>query len=129
MMDGGQTLQGLRVLVVEDEILVAMLIEEMCADLGCEVVGPAGTLDEALERSRQPGFDVALVDMNLGGVRADPVLAELHGRAVPFAIASGGSDLASDGRAASTLNKPFTFEEFAECLTRLATHLPAGGSA
>ncbi len=129
MMDGGHTLQGLRVLVVEDEILVAMLIEEMCADLGCEVVGPAGTLEEALEYSRQRGFDVALVDMNLGGVKADPVLAELHGQSVPFAIASGGSEFASDPRATSVLNKPFTYEEFVKCLTRLATQLPAGGSA
>ena len=128
-MDGGRDLRGLRVLVVEDEILVAMLIEEMCFDLGCEVVGPVAMLEEALEHSRQPGFDVALVDMNLGGVKADPVIAELRDRSIPFAIASGGGEFGHEGEGALVLDKPFGFAQFEECLTQLAARLAARGSA
>jgi CheY-like chemotaxis protein len=128
-MEAGHSLQGLRLLVVEDEILVAMIIEEMCADLGCEVVASATTVTEALECARGQQFDVALVDMNLGGVKADPVIAELHGRSIPFAIASGGAlDLNDDTRAAVILNKPFDFRQFSQCLTKLAACLAANGS-
>jgi CheY-like chemotaxis protein len=128
-MEAGHGLQGLRLLVVEDEILVAMIIEEMCADLGCEVVASAATVAEAVECARRQEFDVALVDMNLGGARADPVIAELHGRSIPFAIASGGAvDLNDDIRAAAVLNKPFDFRQFNECLTTLAACLAANGS-
>jgi CheY-like chemotaxis protein len=132
-MDAEHNLQGLRVLVAEDEILVAMLIEEMCADLGCEVVGPAGTLGDALERSRGGDFDVALVDMNLAGLKADPVIAELHGRSVPFAIASGGGEASNDPRATMVLDKPFSFAELTGCLRLLAAQarprdVPENGS-
>ena len=128
-MDAENELQGLRVLVIEDEVLVSMLIEEMCADLGCEVVGPAATLEEALERSRRPDFDVALVDMNLGGEKADPVIAELHGQSIPFAISSGGGAFSMDERAPLLLNKPFGFAQFSECLTKLAAGLRGSGAA
>ncbi len=121
--------QGLRVLVIEDEILVAMLIEEMCADLGCIVVGTAATLEEALSLSRQADFDVCLVDMNLKGVNSEPVLADLHERSVPFAIVSGNGDAAQDDRAALVLGKPFSFSQFSECLSKLAAGVATDGSA
>lgn len=60
-----------------------MLIEEMCADLGCIAVGNAATLEEALSLSREADFDVCLVDMNLQGVNSEPVLADLHERSAP----------------------------------------------
>ena len=113
-------LQGLRVLVAEDEILVAMIIEEMCDQLGCNVVGPFATVMEALEASRGGDFDVALVDMNLVGLKADPVLAELRTRAIPFAIASGAAPAEMDIDAAFVLSKPFSFDQFSQCLAALA---------
>ncbi len=128
-MLGQPDLQGLRVLVVEDELLVAMLIEEMCADLSCEVVGPVATLEEAIERSQEADCDIALVDMHLVGARADPVITELHARAIPFAIASGGGESSNDPRAAFILNKPFGFTQFAECMTVLAQQRARAGTA
>jgi CheY-like chemotaxis protein len=128
-MNAGQAKQGLRVLVVEDEVLVSMLIEEMCSDLGCMVVGPAATLEEALDLSRRDDFDLALVDMNLAGVKATPVLAELRGRSIPFAVASGASEAGEDGTAGLVLNKPFDFAQFRDCLAKLSAHLPPNASA
>jgi len=119
-----QDLQGLRVLVVEDETLVAMLIEEMCADLCCEVVGPATTLEDALEATRKGNFDIAIIDMNLAGLKADPVIAELRGRSIPFAIASGAAEADHDPRVGLVLDKPFSFEQLAGCVTKLAAQLP-----
>ena len=119
-MNEESDLQGLRVLVSEDEALVAMLIEEMCADLRCDVVGPFTTLEDALEATRKGDFDVAIIDMNLEGLKADPVIAELHGRSIPFAIASGGAEARHDPRVELVLDKPFSFEQFAECVTKLA---------
>jgi len=129
MMEAAHDLPVLRVLVVEDEFLVSMLIEEMCADLGHEVVGPAATLEEGLALCETAEFEVALVDMNLGGVKADPILAELHERSIPFAIASGGGDGSQDGRATAVLGKPFVYPQLAQCLEKLASHLPTNGSA
>ena len=123
-MDAGQAQQDLRVLVVEDEVLVSMLIEEMCAELGCTVVGPAATLEEALELSRESDFDVALVDMNLNGVKAVPVFAELQGRSIPFAVASGAADAGHGNGGGLVLNKPFDFQQFRECLAKLSARLP-----
>jgi CheY-like chemotaxis protein len=117
-MTEGNSVEGLRVLVAEDEVLVAMLLEEMLDDLGCRVVGPHATLADALEASREGSFDVAVIDMNLAGERADPVLAELGARAVPFAIASGGNwDLPHPP--AFLLNKPYTFAQLAEAVKAL----------
>ena len=112
-------LQGLRVLIIEDEVLVSMLVEEMCADFGCEVVGPFATLDTAMAACDAGGFDVAVVDLHLAGMSAEPVLASLRQRAVPFAIMSGAGQSAEAGNELS-LNKPFSFDQFGKCMTALA---------
>ena len=66
-------LAGLRVLVVEDEMMVSMLIEDMLSDLGCTVVGPAARLDEAIELAQSADLDCAVLDVNLGGQVTDAV--------------------------------------------------------
>ena len=58
-------LGGLRVLVVEDEMMVSMLIEDMLTDLGCTVIGPASRLDEAFDLARAADVDCAVLDVNL----------------------------------------------------------------
>jgi len=120
-----QNLQSLRVLVVEDETLVAMLIEDMCADLCCDVVGPATTLEDALKATSQGDFDVAVIDMNLAGLKADPVIAELRRRSIPFAIASGAAEVDHDPRVNLVLSKPFSFDQLADCMAKLAAQLRA----
>ncbi|MFD6441646.1 response regulator, partial [Peribacillus sp. NPDC060186] len=81
-------LNGRRVLLVEDESLVAMLAEDMLTDLGCEVV-IAMRLDKALDLARTGTFDAAVLDVNLGDARSYPVADVLFERALPFLFATG----------------------------------------
>ncbi|HEX5379226.1 MAG TPA: response regulator, partial [Phenylobacterium sp.] len=85
-------LAGLRVLVVEDEMMVSMLIEDMLEDLGCTVVGPASRLDEAMVLAREADLDCAVLDVNLGGQSIFPVADLLRAKGAPFAFATGYGD-------------------------------------
>jgi CheY-like chemotaxis protein len=74
-----------RVLVVEDEALIAMLVEDMIHDSGGEMVGPAAKLSDAVDLARNAQADVALLDLNLGGALAYPVADVLrHSRMKPL---------------------------------------------
>jgi len=113
-------LAGLRVLVVEDEMLVLMILEDMLADLGCESVTAAATVAQALALVETDTFDVAMLDMNLGGDRSYPVADALAARGVPFAFATGYGGHTLDGYGErSMLKKPFQFDELVETLTGL----------
>lgn len=109
-------LHGMRVLVAEDEALVSMMLEEMLEDLGCETVGTHATLSSALEASRAGNFDVALVDMNLCGEFAGPILDELETRSIPFAIASGADTALTATGNRVVLGKPYGFDQLRETL-------------
>jgi DNA-binding response OmpR family regulator len=85
----GQGGEKLRVLVIEDEALVAMMIEDVLAELGHEVVAIAGRLNVALELANQLPIDFAVLDLNLNGERTDPVAASLRSRGIPFLFATG----------------------------------------
>ena len=118
MADRG--LGGLRVLVVEDEGPVAMLIEDMLEDLGCVLAGSAARVGEALELIERGGFDFALLDMNLAGQKVAPV-AEALGRAgVPFAFASGyGAAPEGFGDRVPLIEKPYRESDIAAALLLL----------
>jgi CheY-like chemotaxis protein len=98
-----------RVLVVDDEALIAMLVEDMLSDLGCETVGPAYQLSEALTMAREADFDCAILDLNLEGQTTYPVAKVLRARNIPFAFASGYavSDLGEGFGDVPVLHKPF----------------------
>ena len=81
--------QGLRVLVAEDEALVSMLIEDMLADMGALVVGPAATFDEAMGLAGSETIDIALLDVNLAGKPVFPIADLLRERGIVFIFASG----------------------------------------
>jgi CheY-like chemotaxis protein len=83
------TLAGLRILVVEDEAMIAMMLEVMLEDFGCRVVGLAPSLEKALVAIRQPALDGVLLDMNMHGKSTDAVAKELLGRTVPFLLVTG----------------------------------------
>ena len=104
-----KTLSSLKVLVVEDEALVSMLVEDMLTDLGCAIVGPAAEIEEALRLAGSADIDAALLDVNLGGLPIFPVADALKARGVPFAFASGYGEagLSDDHRGAAVLQKPF----------------------
>src|SRR5690606_30693083 len=78
-----------RVLVVEDEPLVAMDIAMVLSEAGCEVIGPAASLDEARSLIAAGAVDAALLDANLGGYPVDDLAAELKHNSTPFAFLTG----------------------------------------
>lgn len=85
----GRGASGLRVLLVEDENLVALLLEDMLAELGHTVVGPVARLDKALETVQREAFDVAILDVNINGEEAYPIAEALVARGVPFIFSTG----------------------------------------
>lgn len=100
-----------RVLVVDDEMLVAMMLEDMLDDLGYEVVGPAATLKQAMELAERETLDCAILDLNLGqGVVSTPVADLLRQRGVPFLLATGyGANAQTEQMGhAGLLGKPFS---------------------
>jgi DNA-binding response OmpR family regulator len=82
-------LEGVRVLVVEDEYLVAILIEEILEAAGCIVMGPIPRLREALDAVAHDDYDAAVLDVNLAGERINPVADALSERNVPFLFVTG----------------------------------------
>lgn len=117
-MNQAPKLQGLRVLIVEDETIVAMLLEQMLEELGCTVVGVASQVEPAAELARSLELDAAILDMNLGGQSVDPVAEALAARQTPFLFASGyGEDgLTSRWRGRPMLTKPFRLEQLRQTL-------------
>jgi CheY-like chemotaxis protein len=83
-------LDGRRILVVEDEYVIAMEIADVLADFGAVIIGPAGSVEEALGLVSQEGpVDAAVLDVNLGGQKVFPVAEALDARAVPYLFATG----------------------------------------
>lgn len=104
---------GLRVLLVEDESLVAMMIEDMLLDLGCEVVQTAGTIPDAMRAIEQQRIELALLDINVAGKQVFPVAEALSEKALPFIFSSGygqGGVPERFGRA-PVVAKPFQINE------------------
>lgn len=111
------TLLGKRVLVLEDEAMIAAMVEEMLADLGAVVVGPAGTIERGLSLAHEEQLDAALLDVNIRSTRVDPVAAVLVSRGIPIVFATGYGQSAVDrSTQAPILEKPYTQEKLASAL-------------
>lgn len=110
-------LAGRRVLIVEDEAMVCMMIEDMVSELGCVVVGPAGNLTQALALTDEQ-IDIAILDVNLNGEPSGAVADRLIGRGVPFVFATGygRSQLEGSYKGILVIKKPFDHEELAKAL-------------
>lgn len=104
---------GTRILVVEDEIMIAMLLEEILSDAGYTVVGPYSRLADALVAAQTLPCEAALLDVNLGGEKVFPAAEALEHRHVPFLLLSGYGDKAipSDHPNWHSLEKPFKERE------------------
>ena len=99
-----------RVLVVEDELMIRMLLEDMLGELGYTVAAEAAHLDEALEATRSADFDLAILDVNLDGQPISAVVDALVARGTPFVFATGyGEDAGLSGRypGVPILSKPY----------------------
>lgn len=119
-------LGGLRVLIVEDEYMVAEHIGMMLEELDCNVVGPVATIEEALAAVDDDVLDGALLDANLNGESSAPIAAALHAASVPFIVATGYGSLELADEAmnrARRLIKPFSKAEL-EATLIAALELP-----
>lgn len=107
-----------RILIVEDEAMISMLIEDMVLDFGSEVVGPAARLDHALTLALQAEVDVAILDINVDGTVIYPVADVLRFRGIPFIFATGYDFRALPQRfqGSPTLSKPFSYQNFTDTL-------------
>jgi CheY-like chemotaxis protein len=99
------SLRGARVLVVEDEAMLSLNLETMLLDMGCVVAGTADKIDDALQIARTSQFDVALLDVNLGGKRVDPVAEAIRARGTPIVFITGYGKTAASGL---VLEKPYS---------------------
>ena len=110
---------GRRVLIVEDESLVAMLLETILADLGCDVVGPESNIEDGLNAVADvAGLDAALLDVNVAGREIFPVAEALKAKGVPFVFSTGYGEagLPEHWRGNPTVQKPFTEGAIREAL-------------
>jgi CheY-like chemotaxis protein len=113
-------LAGRRILVVEDEMLIVLMIEDMLADLGCEAVTTAATANKALAVIAEQTFDAAMLDMNLDGKDSLAVADALAARGVPFTFCTGNTgNKEGEHRDRPILRKPFSEAGLAAVLTRL----------
>lgn len=126
-MSGPRAAEGRRVLIVEDEMTIALMIEDTLLDLGAEIVGPASRLDAALRLATEASIDAAVLDVNIRGGDTYAVADALADRDIPFVFCSGYSDWAvtERHRHRPRLSKPYSAIDLAERVLQLF----GGGSA
>jgi CheY-like chemotaxis protein len=121
-MDGStasSVIQGMQVFVVEDEALIALMLEDMLTDLGCVLAGSADTVARALSQlAEMSDIDAAILDVNIGGEVVFPVADALLQRQVPFVFSTGfgPADLAARYPNSRMLAKPYPSEALAAVL-------------
>ena len=118
---------SLKVLLIEDEAIIAMDLEDMLVGLGHQVVATAGRLDRATRLATDLAIDLAIVDVNLNGVQTYPVAEILSHRGVPFIFSTGygTAGLNEEWRGKPTLQKPFQGRQLAAAIEH-ATAAPSG---
>lgn len=121
-------LNGIRILVVEDEAAISLLLEDMLLDFGCEVIGPAARLSAALEAVEREPIDLAILDVNVAGEPIYPVAEALVQRRIPFVFSTGyGSAGIKDAfRDRPVLQKPFAQHDLKQKLLAARASGPQG---
>ena len=111
---------GLRVLVVEDEVAIAMLVEDMLLDLGVVVIGPAGRLSQGKSLAESEEIDVAILDVNVAGESVYPIVDVLARRGIRFIFSTGygAGGIDPSWRDRPVLQKPFTQSELENALEK-----------
>lgn len=124
--DHNAALAGRRVLVVEDEPFIAMTLEDMLTDFGCVVAGSVSQVSEALAVIARGEMDAAVLDVNLGNQKIDPVADELARRGCPFVFTTGygRTGVPAPHNKRGVVQKPFRAEELAAALTQELSRVP-----
>ena len=119
-------MKGLRVLIVEDEFLLAMSLEDDLVSVGCAPVGPFSNLASATEATRREEFDLAILDVNLNGEPIYPLADELLSRSKPFVLVTGygAESLPERFRDLPRLPKPY---DLANLIKEIGRAVPAAG--
>ena len=115
------SLVGAKILVVEDEWMIADHLSMMLKDIGCLFVGPVATIADALVKIDEEQIDCALLDANLNGDSSAPIAGALASKSVPFVMVTGYGGLelpTAEMNAAPRLGKPFMESELIEILVR-----------
>lgn len=112
------TQTNLRILVVEDLLMLAEILADQLEDCGCRVVGPAAHLKRGIDLAQSEPLDGALLDVNLNGERCFPIAEVLQARSIPFAFLTGYGDAAIDPRFRDVprLTKPYSSKELSQLL-------------
>ncbi len=123
-------LSGMRILILEDEFLIAMDVEQLCRDNGADDVVIARDLDEVDQGDAAGKFDAAILDVMLGGASTLPFAKKIHENGVPFIFASGYADVDEIFTAfpgIPVVGKPYSGTDLIEALAATAGRLPDSG--
>lgn len=112
-------LAGKRILVVEDEVLVAMLLEDMILQLGATIAGAISNLEDGLAFIEQHDFDAAILDMNLGDYDSKAIADALRSRSIPYVLATGYGGSAGNAHGVMIVEKPYVIEQIEYALKAL----------
>ena len=105
-----------RILVVEDEVMIPMLLEDMLGELGYTIAAEAARTEEALEATKNADFDLAILDANLNGQPASPVADALVALGTPFVFATSYGEVPEPYCDRPTLKKPFQIDKLKQML-------------
>jgi len=114
-----KSLTGIRVLVVEDDLLVAQIAVDMLEDLGVNTLGPAATVQQALSLLQTQSLDAVLLDVDLRGQPSHAVAQALDEKQIPYVFVTGYGAASFDKKDTPVLGKPYTQDNLADALTSL----------
>ena len=120
-------LRGRKILIVEDEPFIALTLEDMLTDLSCIIAGSVSQVADALALIREGGIDAAVLDVNLGSQKIDPVADELADKSCPFIFTTGygRAGVPPSHNRRGIVAKPFTSEDLARALSQEISGRPA----
>ncbi len=112
-------LQGKRILLVEDEVIIAMMLEDMIMKLNGVAVGPATNLKVGIDLARTEAFDAAVLDVNLGDGTSTDVANILAERQIPFILATGYGSTTTNAHLAPVLQKPYMLRDLEQAFAKI----------